>query len=101
MMDWLKRNPLLGVLAAVCILLIAVIGVEAGFGATLRDAMRPASGKKTDRATRWDDRESRLVLSLKAFSGCCALVRPGRICRRDFLPTRPVIAASSSGWRMA
>ena len=44
-MDWLKRNPLLGVLAAVSILLAVVIGVEAGFGASLVDAMRPASGK--------------------------------------------------------
>ncbi|MEP7068725.1 MAG: hypothetical protein ABI789_05765 [Usitatibacter sp.] len=45
-MDWLKRNPLIGVLAAICVLLAAVIGVEAGFGATLRDAMRPASVKR-------------------------------------------------------
>ena len=41
-MDWLRRNPLLGVLAAACLLLAVVIGVEAGFGATLRDALRPA-----------------------------------------------------------
>lgn len=44
-MDWLRRNPLLGVLAAACILLAVVIGVEAGFGASLRDALRPAGAK--------------------------------------------------------
>ncbi len=44
-MDWLKRNPLLGVLAAICVLLAIVIGLEAKFGATLRDAMRPASAR--------------------------------------------------------
>ena len=44
-MDWLRRNPLVGVLAAVSILLAVVIAVEAEFGVTLRDAMRPASGK--------------------------------------------------------
>ena len=44
-MEWLKRNPLIGVLAAICVLLAAVIGVEAGFGASLRDAMRPSSMK--------------------------------------------------------
>jgi hypothetical protein len=44
-MDWLRRNPLLGVLAAACILLAIVIGVEAGFGASLRDALRPAGAK--------------------------------------------------------
>ncbi len=44
-MDWLRRNPLLGVLAAICLLLAAVIGVEAGFGASLRDALKPASTK--------------------------------------------------------
>ena len=44
-MDWLRRNPLLGVLAVVCLLLAAVIGIEAGFGSSLREALRPASGK--------------------------------------------------------
>ncbi len=44
-MEWLRRNPLVGVLAAISILLAVVIAVEARFGATLRDAMRPSSGK--------------------------------------------------------
>ncbi len=44
-MDWLKRNPLFGVLAAICILLAVVIGLEAEFGASLREVMRPASRK--------------------------------------------------------
>jgi hypothetical protein len=44
-MGWLRRNPLLGVLAAASILLAIVIGFEAGFGASLRDALRPAGAK--------------------------------------------------------
>jgi hypothetical protein len=44
-MDWLRRNPLLGVLVAASIVLAIVIGVEAGFGASLRDALRPAGAK--------------------------------------------------------
>ena len=44
-MEALKRNPLLAVLAGICVLLAIVIGVEVKFGATLRDAMRPASAR--------------------------------------------------------
>ena len=44
-MEWLRRNPLLGVFAAICALLIVAIGLEAGFGASLRDVLHPASGK--------------------------------------------------------
>ena len=89
MMDWLKRNPLLGVLAAVCILLIAVIGVEAGFGATLRDAMRPASGKPA-LAT-----DAKLLPPLAATAAEQAY--PETIARPLFTPTRrpaPVVAAA-------
>lgn len=88
-MDWLKRNPLLGVLAAVCILLIAVIGVEAGFGATLRDAMRPASGKPA-LAT-----DAKLLPPLAATAAEQAY--PETIARPLFTPTRrpaPVVAAA-------
>jgi general secretion pathway protein N len=42
-MDWLRRNPLLALFAVVILLLAGVIGVEAGFGASLLQAMRPAS----------------------------------------------------------
>jgi general secretion pathway protein N len=46
MTGWLQRNPAVGVLAAACVLLLAVIGAEAGFGARLSDALRAGSPQR-------------------------------------------------------
>ncbi len=89
-MDWLKRNPLLGVLAAICVLLAVVIGVEAGFGATLREAMRPASGKPALPT------DAKLLPPLVATAEDQAY--PETTARPLFTPTRrpaPVLAAAS------
>jgi hypothetical protein len=89
MMDWLKRNPLLGVLAAICVLLAVVIAVEAGFGATLREAMRPASGKPALPT------DAKLLPPLVATAEDQAY--PETTARPLFTPTRrpaPVVAAA-------
>ena len=88
-MDWLRRNPLLGVLAAICVLLAIVIGVEAGFGATLREAMRPASGKPALPT------DAKLLPPLVATAEDQAY--PETVARPLFTPTRrpaPVVAAA-------
>ena len=88
-MDWLRRNPLLGVLAAICLLLAAAIGVEAEFGASLRDAMRPASGKPALPA------DAKLLPPLSVIAAEQAY--PETIARPLFTPTRrpaPVVVAA-------
>ena len=88
-MDWLKRNPLFGVLAAICILLAVVIGVEAQFGASLREAMRPASGKPALPA------DAKLLPPLIATAAEQAY--PETTARPLFIPTRrpaPELAAA-------
>ena len=87
-MDWLRRNPLLGVLALVCLLLAAAIGVEAELGANLRDAMRPASGKPALPV------EAKLLPPLIATAAEQAY--PETVARPLFIPTRrpaPVVVA--------
>ena len=87
-MDWLRRNPLLGVLALVCLLLAAAIGVEAELGANLRDAMRPASGKPALPV------EAKLLPPLLATAAEQAY--PETVARPLFIPTRrpaPVVVA--------
>jgi hypothetical protein len=88
MMDWLRRNPLIGLLAAVCVLLAAVIGLEAEFGASLRNALQPGSGKRATPA------ESKLLPPLAVVA--VEQAYPETTARPLFIPTRrpaPELAA--------
>jgi general secretion pathway protein N len=80
MMDWLRRNPLIGLLAAACALLAAVIAVEAGFGASLRKVLQPGSGKRASPA------DSKLLPPLAAVA--VEQAYPETTARPLFTPTR-------------
>ena len=88
-MDWLRRNPLLVLLVVIGLLLAAVIAVEAGFGATLRDALRPVSGKPPLPA------DAKLLPPLAITAAEQAY--PETVARPLFTPTRrpaPVVVAA-------
>jgi general secretion pathway protein N len=80
MMPWLQGNPILGVLAALVIILAVVIGVEGEFGANLGSVVRPGAARRAA-AT-----DAKLLPPLIAIAPEVAY--PETVARPLFTPTR-------------
>jgi hypothetical protein len=79
-MSWLRNNPLLGVLAALAIILAVVIGLEGEFGANVGSVLRPGA------ATRTAPANAKLFPALVAVAP--EIAYPETAARPLFTPTR-------------
>lgn len=90
MMPWLRNNPLLGVLAAIAIVLLVAIGFEGEFGASVGSVVKPGASRRAVPS------DAKLLPPLVAMAPEVAY--PETVARPPFTPTRrPAPEAAASG----